>query len=242
MATELKITTCRLDPHVATDSEEIKKQFSTIWLRKSVCSIVSPVKRTIIEAGGDPSLFYNHVPENGKTRIGYPLIIYHYIDGTFFLTGINDGAITLASLARMRDQPFPMAGILFDKFHFTFPPLSAMSVEITPGTTSYKLCSWLPLHHTDAKKYRSLPLDRKVAVLNEHLGKHVVQEFGKYLEIPLNGIVVGITDITGVLPDVLYKGYAYPALDIEFSANAILPAGLTLGNNKALGYGRIELP
>ena len=171
MATELKITTCRLDPHLPSKSDDIKAQFSTIWLRKSVCGIVSTVKQNIIEAGGDPSLFYNHVPENGKTRIGYPLIIYHYIDGTFYLTGINKGAVTLAALARNHDQPFSMADVLFDKFHCATPPLSSGTVEIATSQAGYRLCCWLPLHHTDVKGYRSLPLDRKVAVLNERLEK-----------------------------------------------------------------------
>lgn len=86
-----------------------------------------------------------------------------------------------------------------------------------------------------------MDLKAKVNKLNEHLWKHLEQELCRFLKISLDGIRINLLDINYVYPTpVIYKGYQYLAFDVEFATNVKLPPLLTLGNNKALGYGRIE--
>jgi len=80
----------------------------------------------------------------------------------------------------------------------------------------------------------------KVTELNNRLEKHISGELGKYLGISFDALQVVITDITRVYPEpVMCKGHEYPAFDIRFTTNVALPRLITLGNNKALGYGRV---
>ncbi len=237
--TTLKITTCRLPSSFSVGKAIENGLAPTEWLRKSLSRFVKQAGQDIINQGGDPSLFYNHLPIDGKTRIGYPLVIYHFIDECFYITGINDGSISLHAFADIHNKPFWIDDIRIDGLQLVHE--TALQSGICDEEKHYCLTHWLPLHHKNFKAYKETSLEEKTIILNERLRKHIDQELGKYLGINFEGLAVRITDITFVHKPVFYKKYEYPGLDINFTANAILPQGLTLGNNKSLGFGRIEL-
>lgn len=186
-----------------------------------------------------PCLPVNQHSESGKNRIGYPLIIYHCIDQQFYLTGINQGAEALRAIAGLYNSPFEVQDVLFNGFE-KLPKGNAPEITTTTGWHDYRLIQWVPLHHEDMKAYKAMNLQQKITELNIRLEKHLVNELDKYLEIPIPGLETSITDIIKIYTEpMLYKGYEYLSLDISFSANIALPPMITLGNIKALGYGRV---
>ena len=234
----INLQTYRLEPYFAANART--KPITTEWLRETINKEVRDKREALEQEDVDTSLFYNHDPETGITRIGYPLIIYHYIEGIFYITGINDGAFALDKLAELYQSPFTMDEMVFKGFR-----KEKTGGEFDLATTSkpqyYQLVEWLPLHHKDLKAFRKMDLVAKATALNQRLEKHIIGELGKYLGLSFNPFDTVITDITRVYQHpVIYKGYEYPAYDIRFTANVLLPGMITLGNNKAHGYGRVE--
>lgn len=233
----INIQTYRLEPYLAANTQH--EVFSTEWLREGINKLMRTERKSLEEAGADVSLFFNHHPETGRTRIGYPLIIYHYLDGRFYITGINQGALSLSLLAAHYESPFSIDDVVFQGFKKE-SSYGEFDMGITSEPRLYALIKWLPLHHKDLKAFRKMDMVMKVTELNQRLEKHIDGELGKYLGISFSPLRAVITDITMVYPHpVMYKGYEYPAFDIRFTANVTLPWLITLGNNKALGYGRV---
>ena len=233
----ITIVTYRLEPFLGANTNP--PLLNTEWLREAVNKLMRDKRETLEGDGADVSLFFNHDPETGKTRIGYPLIIYHFLNGIFYITGINKGAAALELVAAHYATPFSIDTVVFQGF-IKENTVGEFTLGITKVTHSYSLIEWLPLHHKDLKAYRKMNLAAKVTELNNRLEKHISGELGKYLIINLDTLNVVITDITKVYPHpVMYKGYQFPAFDIQFKTNVSLPGMITLGNNKALGYGRV---
>ena len=233
----INITTYSLQPYFSCNVNDVF--LSSEWFRESVNEKVRK-NRIILESESvDISLFFNHNLDTGKNRIGYPLIIYHYFNHCFYLTGINEGANAVSLLAKNLNQPFSMDGILFDGFK---PEINETEVfiGISPGTRKLALIEWIPLHYRHYPAFREMTLVEKAAELNQKLFKHISEEMGRFLGISFENLTVELTDITRVYPaPLLYKGHEYHAFDVEFITNAVLPPYLTLGNNKSMGYGRI---
>ena len=232
----ISIVTYLLEPYLKGG---VDMPFSTEWLRTAVSRLIRRERGRLEESGVEISLFYNHGGENEQFRIGYPLIIYHYIDDVFYITGINQGTDALKTLAGFFTKPFEVSGVLFPGFR----KVSSETVEIkvTDDVHRYSLVQWIPVHHKDVKAFRKMPLVEKAELMNRKLHAHLCQELGKFLNLDISNTTVNIIEITGVYRPVKYKNYEYPAFDIIFESNVNLPSGLTLGNNKALGFGRIKL-
>ncbi len=188
----------------------------------------------------DISLFFNHDLETGKTIIGYPKVIYHYIGGRFYLTGINEGSFAVQQLANSYKKPFEENGILFSGFK----PVETVNMEdmvLSGQTYRYRLWKWIPFHRKDYGNFGQLPLAEKAVSLNQKLLKHISQDLARYLGLETTGLQAEIIQIlkTHTRP-VFYEGNPYYGFDIEFESNMQLPRFTTLGNIKSLGYGRIE--
>ena len=234
----ITIQTYRLEPYIAANART--EPFSTEWLREAVNKLMRDKRETLETEGADVLLFYNHDPDPRHTRIGYPLIIYHYIRGIFYITGINEGAVVLELLAKHYQSPFTIDEVIFQGFR---KEKTGGEFELGPTRkpSLYTLHQWLPMHHENKKAFDKKDMVAKVIELNQRLEKHIAGELGKYLGINLEPLIAVINNINRVYHHpVIYKGYEYPAFDIEFTANVSLPRMITLGNNKALGHGRIE--
>ena len=233
----ITIQTNRLEPSILANARN--KSLTTEWLREGVNKLMRD-NREILDADGvDTSLFYNHDPATGRTRQGYPLVIYHCINGLFYLTGINEGAFALGKLAGLYQTPFLLGGIEFSGFREEKLG-SEFNLGVVGQQHTYSLIEWRPVHHTQRSAFAQLGMAAKVNELQRKLEKHLTNELGKYLKIDFKGLKLEITDITRVYEPLLYKKrHKYPAFDIRFTANGILPDMITLGNHQALGYGRV---
>ena len=234
----ITINTYSLEPY--TTGNTPPQNFGTEWLREALNKLMRD-KRPELEADGvDTSLFYNHATETGQTRVGYPLVIYHQIGETFYLTGINEGALAVEKLAAQYPLPFAVGETMFKQFRKAKEG-GEYNLGIIDMQRTYKLVEWRPIHHQQRNAFNQMGLIAKAAELNTRLEKHMTNELGKYLNISFDGLKLEITDIDRVYVPVLYKSrHLYPAFDIRFTANIALPPMITLGNHQALGYGRIE--
>jgi len=233
----ITINSYSLQPYTAGNTPA--QNLGTEWLREAVNKLMRD-KREIESQGADTSLFFNHNTKTGKNRQGYPLVIYHYINGLFYITGINEGALAIEKLAAQYQSPFAVGETVFKNFRS-----EKDGGEFNPGIVSqqrnYKLIEWRPIHHQQRNAFNQMGLVAKAAELNTRLEKHLTNELGKYLNISFEGLKLEITDIDRVYEPVLYKNrHLYPAFDIRFKANIALPPMITLGNHQALGYGRVE--
>ena len=234
----IKIQTIRLEPYLPVGATNEK--LTSEWLRDIINRLMRDKRDKLEEEKADISLFFNHNQETGHTRIGYPLIIYHFIDGLFYITGINEGAKSLAALAKHYKSPFSIDGVVFQGF-IREKSGDDFKLETIGEMRSYSLIGWRPIHHTDLKAYLNADMITKVEELNNRLQKHITNELGKYLGISLGPLNCVITNITRVYePSIYKKRHPYFAFDIRFSANIALPGMITLGNHQALGFGRVE--
>ncbi|MCL3780862.1 hypothetical protein EMN47_10765 [Prolixibacteraceae bacterium JC049] len=230
------ITTYQLTPHLAPG--ESVQVFDSLHLRELVNHLVRESWDELEQQEISPNLFFNRDIITNNTLIGYPLVIYHYVDGQFYLTGINEGAKAVDFIATRYKTPFEHKKILFSGFKLF--KRETFSDEYSHKKYTYALQNWIPVHHRENEKFNRLNLLEKAILMQQQLEKHIKQELCKYLELNMEEVDSEITEITyKQLEPVLYKGYKFWTYDIEFKCNLQLPGFICLGNNKALGYGRV---
>lgn len=230
-------TTHQLTAHPAAGQSP--PVFDSLYLRELVNYLVRECWAELEQHEISPNLFFNRDIKTGDTLIGYPLVIYHCINGQFYLTGINNGAKAVAFIATKYATPFYYNKVLFSGFK----PFATeeFNNESSDEVYHYQLQNWIPVHHRENKKFASLNLLKKAGLMQMQLEKHIKKEFCKYLAIEGENVRIEIVEIINKQPDpVLYKGYKFWAYTIEFTCNLLLPKMICLGNNKALGFGRVE--
>jgi hypothetical protein len=232
------LSTYHLTPHLPLNGKAT--ELTTEFFREMVNQLVRDNWDKFMEAKADPSLFFNHDLETGKTRVGYPLVIYHFVNDIFYVTGINEGAKAVELLAALYTKPLGAPGLLFPGFIKT--EYADCEIEnLSDQQYDYRLANWIPYHYKDYGGYKNLPFAEKVMALNQRLQTHLVADMAKYLELDFGNLRTEITDFISPQPKpFFYEGHKYYAYNIEFTANINFPNFLTLGNNKALGFGRIE--
>ena len=231
------ITTYQLTPHSAAGQKQ--PVFYSLYLRELVNYLVRESWDELEMQGLMPNLFFNRDVNTGRTQIVYPLVIYHFIEGRFYLTGINAGAKAVDFIAAKYTAPFEYKNTLYAGFK----PFKneTFNDECSDKEHSYVLHKWIPVHHNKNTQFKRLSLIDKVGAMQQQLEKHIKQEFCKYLELEAENINAEIAEIRKKHPEpFLYKGYKFRAYDIEFTSNLLLPEFICLGNNKALGFGRVS--
>jgi hypothetical protein len=214
--------------------------FSAGWLRGAVSRQLKKLQKEFSAVGADSTLFHNHKPGIKDPEIGYPQIIFHCINNSFFITGINAGAGALTIFAELTGE----GGFTDNGCYMKFGKFSDENSEIAviSGSRAYELKQWLPMTPKEHVAYKNMNLRGKAAFLEQKLDKHITADLAKYLALKLEAPVISLDDITAVYPEpVQYKRHNYPAFDVVFKANVVLPRFITLGNIKSLGYGRIEI-
>ncbi len=235
----VKVSTFKITPFLALQSDS--SRLSSEWLREAINTLVRQKWQTLEQAGADPSLFFNRDVKTGKTRVGYPLVIYHYFNGSFYITGVNKGAFALEIFASLYKEPFCYGNIIMEGFSAKNLEKNETDISVSPEKKLYMLTKWIPFHYKMNSVFENTPLTKKAGLLNNQLYKHLENELGKYLGLNFQALKAEITDILKAYQKPFtYKGHPYFCFDIVFSSNASLPPMLTLGNIKALGYGRIE--
>ncbi len=209
------------------------------WLRITINRLYNTNKGRLRKAGIRTELFHNHDETTSQTKTLYPLIIYHYVDSGFYITGINDGREALRELIESIDHPVEID----QDFMLKFKLIREEELEIlnTASMHRYRLTDWLPLNSENYKRYQSLSLVEKIQFLELMLRKNIVHDFGKFLEADLSETHVSIISADNLKRSSLpYKGHDYQPFTIEFEANAMLPGFITLGIGKAFGFGRVD--
>ena len=210
------------------------------WVRDAVKGLMHRNAGLLKERGVDTSLFHNHNETNSQNKPTYPLIIYHFADAKFMVTGINEGAYALEQLMALYNFPVEAGNdllVTFRKLH------GKQTIEVvpTPQANTYRLCYYLPFNPKVHKEYDILDAGQKMELLRQTITKHLVNDMFKYLQIPVFDPRVQVLDIVKLdQKRHTYKEHHYLSFDLVFAANASLPVLLTLGNGKAFGYGTIQ--
>lgn len=211
------------------------------WLRTSINILYNRGKARLHNAEVITDIFHNHDEKTGKTKPGYPLIIYHKIDNSFYITAINEGVETVKELLSPVTRPVEINKNLY----MYFEVFKAEEIEVinTQTKNKYSITDWLPLNADTHKKYKTLALIEKIKFLEEILQKHIIYDFGKYLNLEISKTEVSISDVDRLKRTCMqYKGHDYLPFSLKFTANVNLPDFITLGNGKSFGYGMVKKP
>ncbi len=232
------ILTCKLQPFYsnALNISEIP----TECLRKIINKMVLKIWDKMEAFDADPSLFFNRDIKTNITRVGYPLIIYHFIDDEFCITGINEGAKSLETLISFYSKPFKLNRIMFSGMEKSRNNFTETEIVVGDDSINYSLIKWIPFHHSEEDFFKGLTYIQKADFLNTQLNHHVKQGFCKFLHISSDNLQVEILEVTQVYSSMVkYKTHDYRAFDINFKTNINLPEFITLGNIQAFGFGRV---
>jgi len=212
---------------------------ATEWLRVVINRLYNTNKGRLKRAGVNTELLHNHDEITGKTRTIYPLIIYHYFDNRFYVSGINEGIETLTKLFEPVDRTLEIDKNFLLKFDIVKE--DKLEIKTSDVEYCYRLTDWLPLNSEPYKRYQSRSMLEKIGFLETQLQKNITVDFGKFLEVDLSETKVTILSIDNLKRSSLpYKGHDYQPFSLDFKANVELPDFMTLGNGKAFGFGRIN--
>lgn len=236
----INIATYRIHPYFLLNQPlPFQPRNATDWLRTVINRLYNSNKARLKKAEVRTELFHNHDELTSKTKTLYPLIIYHYFDNGFYVTGINEGKPALKELF----EPCERAVEIDDNFLLKFELVHEQELEINNSGTQhrYRLTDWLPLNSEAYKRYQTLTLIDKIKFLENLLLRNITQDFGKFLDLDLSDTQVNILSIDHLKRTSLpYKGHDYQPFSLDFVTNIELPQFITLGNGKAFGFGRVS--
>ena len=241
----LKIQTFRITPYLKHgQSLPYEPEAESQWLRELVNSIMRPHQKTLEANGLETRHFFNHDTVSGESLTLYPHILYHYADQSFYVTALNEGLLAMTALLKLlKKSPISINGMLVD-FEALKP--EKIEVKIQKEMYSYRLTNWLPFRTADINKsFVGLrAVSEKIQFLEKLLAVHVKNDFAKYLQLPLQDAQLSITDFGNLhrpqMKVMLGKHpHYFQPISLAMDINVNLPEFVCLGNNKALGYGRI---
>ena len=236
----LRIITYQLKPYLLlgeTPDKYVKP--GTEWIRDAVKGLMHRSSSALKERNVDTTLFHNHNETTSKTMPGYPKIIYHYTNGQFLVTGINEGTVALQQLFALYDQTLLISDKLMIRIlHFGFEEIEVAASE---QFNSYRIRHYLAFNAGAHKVYNGATATGKMELLEKTLHKHLENDLFKYLSIIIPDLHVKLLNILKLDQKLLpYKNHFYLPFDLVFSLNVNLPQFIALGNGKAFGYGIVE--
>lgn len=189
--------------------------------------------------------FHNHDLVTGISLVRYPLIQYHFINGRFFLVGINEGAGKLVETARKRKEAVYCRE---HDFYAKIKPCEVVSFEagFVPAMQQYQIVDYMPLNSDEHKEFKKLVgISDKTLMLENKLKTHLLNDFCKYLNIPAQELVLMITDIDSFNRPVIEvlvnkQKRIFQPFTLAFSVNMNLPSYTCLGAEKVYGFGCIK--
>lgn len=224
-------------PEMQTDPAE--------WLRQSINMLMNRRKESLHKGDVVTDLFHNHDEKSCKTKSRYPLIIYHYMNSCFYVTGINQGAEALRYMISQYDRNI----VLNKDMILTFEKKSEETIDVLNSQQlfTYKLTDWLPFNSfTYSDFLHAETLSDKILHLETTLLKQITDDMIKHFDIPLSGTILKILDIDSFnrpkikhIVDKKYK-HVFQPFTIVFKTNLMLPAMIAFGNCKSLGNGRLS--
>ncbi len=214
-------------------------KYETEWLRRVVNSLYNPSKGRVSKTGVRGELLHNHDESDPKKMVLHPMIAYHYIDGTFYITGANEGGDTLKELI----APFDRAVEINRNFLLKFEQMAEKEYELmnVSSAVAYRLTNWLPLNTENFRRFQAASLMDKIRLLEKILLTNIAGDLANLFGTGLSATQVDILSADNLNRATLpYSGHDYQPFTIEFATNTELPDLITLGNGRAFGYGRVN--
>ncbi len=241
----IRITTYRATPLLSPATCEIHfDEMNCDWFRKAINRIYNTNKSRLRKACVVTDIFHNHDEQTGDTKTGYPMIIYHKIDGLFYLTSINEGVDTVKELLADTSRPVEVDKNIYLKFEVARVEETEVDICATPRQFSITDCLPFRTNETNKTFLELRAVNEKIQFLENLLTTHIKNDFAKYLHLDLTDFQLSITDFDNLqrqqVKVVLSKHpHYFQPISLAIDINVNLPEFVCLGNNKALGYGRI---
>ena len=214
------------------------------WVRETVNMLYNRKKESFRTVGVLTDLFHNHDEKSQQTIVRYPLIQYHANDGELFVVGINEGGEALQLMADLYENVVPLHSDLYVKIEMV--EKRQHEVCETSNKCRYRLKDYIPFSSDAYKEFGALVyLKEKTDYIAAKIENHILKDFAKHLNLPLNAAKVEIVDIVSlhrpkVVVQVNKHRHDFQPFDLVFDTAVDLPAGLCLGNGKTYGYGLVE--
>ena len=212
-------------------------------------------KQSVLDIAGINQDIYNNKKTdkagNQKNIHDYPVVQFRVYDGFATIWAINEGAKQLEKdLKKKKLQTFFWDGK--ERFfpvvrHFTNASETASYLSANKFM-HYRLFNYLPLSPDSHKEYsKAKDIYEKISILERLIVSHLVlfSYAAGWVLKPKQILKAKLQDIKEIA-DGVYKKYDpqktkhYLKLDLLVKINANLPDGISIGNQKSLGYGVLE--
>lgn len=245
----MELITYRIKPYCLYGSpfREMLKP-GGVWLHDVINLIMNRHKGLLRSKNLRTDVFHNHNENDpSKTNSDYPLVIYHHIKDSFFVTGINDGKLSLVELMDQYDKPINIPKELF-LIHQTWGKPLQTHLELIPEMTTYTLTDWLALNPDNHRKYLAISnIREKITYLEDLLKAHIYYNFLEHIQPGFNyeGLKVKIINITDFQHSRVHVprnkiNYDYQPFSVLFETNVNLPDMIAIGICQALGFGLVK--
>ena len=254
----LTLITYRIKPFILTGETITKKEeYPAEWLRESVNTLMNRHKASLKNNGVKTDLFHNHDEITGNAINRYPLVIYHVINSSFFITGINEGVKSIEEFAKLYNSEEPakkknslveLSENCYLKFEI-YKENQPFPVKNTENKYFYRLTDWLPLNNKENKREVFLKIknsSEKYDFLETILKEQIIRIFRKDFNIDLSNTSLKITNVDDFnRPNIRHLTdknhiHVFQPFTIKFETNIKLPPLMTFGQERALGNGRLS--
>lgn len=214
------------------------------WLRETLNMLYNRKKESFRSAGVNTDSFHNHDEKSQNTIVRYSLIQCHVNKDELLVVGINEGAEAMQCMVELYENMVYLYADLYAKFEVV--EKKQYEVQEITHPYRYRLKNYFPFSTDAYKEYSKLKyLKEKTDFIAAKIEIHILKDFAKHLNLPLNEAKVEIVDIESFhRPKVMVQAnkhyHDFQPFDIVFDVAVDLPSGLCLGNGKTYGYGTLE--
>lgn len=223
------------------ENMEILRNPGGEWLRNAVSRVLGLKDNSIKLTAFDRNVFFNEDPKTHKGRNCYPLVLFHHLDNSFFLTGINEGAQMLEKMFQGCNTPVQLDSRTLMRFSLLGEEQS--EIKSSENKQSYLIRHWIPFKQTEynEKIEKGNDIKTKTSNLEERIQLQIIKDLAYHLKLQLDTPEIRITDIDTLTGNrVRYEGHDYFGFSPVFRTNLLLPNYIGLGHGKAFGFGIIK--
>ena len=211
------------------------------WLRNAVSRVLGLKNNSINMLAFDRSVFFNEDPKTHKGRNSYPLVLFHHLNHSFFLTGLNEGAQMLEKMFQECNKPVQLDSKTM--IHFDLQAEEQHDIRTSVKRQSYFIRQWIPFKQAeyDAMITNVSDIKGKISNLEERIQLQIIKDLSNHLKLQLKTPEIRITDIDILVGKrVSYEAHEYFGFSPVFNTNLLLPDYIGLGHGKAFGFGIIQ--
>ncbi|WP_319591938.1 hypothetical protein [uncultured Draconibacterium sp.] len=244
----LTLTTYRLSAN--EDELPCSKQFAPAYFKKLVRSLIFKIRDNYTERDYNLYAMFNFQtsPISHCQEMELPQIGCHYFNGTFYLTGINNGAKVVKLLAQSYKQAFTYEDVVYKGFRHHH---GINNKTIKPGNKYYEYCvvNWIPPTSSFESLFASYSDSNErwlanKAVYQDHIFRDEFERnfysFCRQYGIDSKGVNLQHPWGAGFInKTITHNGQKYHGYIYSFECNILIPNMLCVGLFAELGQGRI---